>query len=927
MRQNTKEIQQWIRKNPFTYLFLLSILIWLVPEKESLNIKNAEPTTPLPQHMMELGGSEDPSARNRWQWLMTRNPATQQIPARMHEKELAYSHRKFKNLNGRQANSWESAGPNNVGGRTRALAVDFNNENIWLAGGVSGGVWRSTNAGQSWVKTTAPQQLQSVTCIWQDITDASGNTWYYGTGELTGNSARGGNAPYRGDGMFKSTDNGLSWQPLASTQTNTPQNFDSHFNYIYTITQSSATGYLYIATIGGVFVSTDSGNSFQAVLNPPRDSENNQYLAAYSTVHCAANGVLYAALSPVFTAEQNFDSRFYTSQNGTNWTSITPSALGTFGRVVIDSPESNPNSAYFFVHRGEQPLLLKFENNSIINLTQNLPEAGDGPQQLDLQGGYNMIIKLHPTAATIFIGGTNLYRSVSGFATADAEHIGGYVKTSGAGIYENHHPDQHELLFLDSDPAIAISAHDGGLSQTNNIFQAEVSWQEKNNLYRTSQFYTVGLDESQVNELLLGGLQDNGTQANFMNGTNWQRVLGGDGGYTHVAYKGAFIYISFQNSQIYRLQLNNDLNITNFARVDPAGAGQIEGQEYLFVNPYVFDAQAPNRMYLAGGDRIWRNLNVSQIPNGSQEPAVTNWQALNQTAVSEGSISALALSRLKPENKLYYGTTQGRLFKVEEANVSAITTEITSSLFPEEGYIAHIEVNPVNGNELVVAFSNYEVQSIFRSVDGGQSFEHVSGNLEENEDGSGSGPSIRHVEIIPTLSGSDTTYLYLAGTSTGLYSSTELSPNTTWQQEGTQTIGRIVVPHMQYRSLDGKLAIATHGNGVYTTQIDNTLPLSFNLEGSALEFNSVYPNPYSISKNQPLVLRYTLPQTDLVRIRIYSSTGKLLSQPLLNRQIAGENELYLYPEYLTKGGLKPGVYIIRLDYGKGSSSQKVLIQP
>ena len=119
---------------------------------------------------------------------------------------------------------WKKRGPYNVGGRTRALAVDISDENVLLAGGVSGGMWRSTDGGQNWSKTTKPEQLHSVTTIAQDLRTGKNSIWYYGTGEYTGNSAIGGgnNAYFSGDGIFKSTDGGENWKEISGGSSGFP---------------------------------------------------------------------------------------------------------------------------------------------------------------------------------------------------------------------------------------------------------------------------------------------------------------------------------------------------------------------------------------------------------------------------------------------------------------------------------------------------------------------------------------------------------------------------------------------------------------------------------------------------------------------------------------------------------------------------------
>src|SRR5512140_359403 len=123
------------------------------------------------------GNGEDPGARAHYEWLRLHDPATGVIPQGIRDRELAFATRlpvraevlaKGATGSGLAATTWSKRGPTNVGGRTRALGVDITNANVILAGGVSGGMWRSANGGSSWTQSTTPAQLHSVTCLSQD---------------------------------------------------------------------------------------------------------------------------------------------------------------------------------------------------------------------------------------------------------------------------------------------------------------------------------------------------------------------------------------------------------------------------------------------------------------------------------------------------------------------------------------------------------------------------------------------------------------------------------------------------------------------------------------------------------------------------------------------------------------------------------------
>ena len=114
--------------------------------------------------------------------------------------------------------------------------------------------------------------------------------------------------------------------------------------------------------------------------------------------------------------------------------------------------------------------------------------------------------------------------------------------------------------------------------------------------------------------------------------------------------------------------------------------------------------------------------------------------------------------------------------------------------------------------------SNYGIKSIWLTEDGGQSFSSISGNLEENNDGSGNGPSVRWITSIGNNEG------YLVGTSTGLYSTTKLNgDNTIWSREtinlNNDKLEDVLVIQVKSRK-DGMTAIATHGNGIFNTYFE-----------------------------------------------------------------------------------------------------------
>lgn len=804
---------------------------------------------------------ENLQGRLEYEYMMLHDPATGKIPNNIRALELEYA--KSLPIAGQtppgskletvKSTNWTSVGPYNIGGRTRALAVDVSNQNIILAGGVSGGMWRSTDGGQSWNKTTTPGQLQSVSCIAQDTRPGHTNVFYYGTGEYYGNSASGSaiTSSYNGNGIFKSTDDGQSWFPLPSTEVNSPQVFVSNFQYIWNIATDSvdqSEDVVYAATFGAIEKSTDGGTTWTMILGDGRSGD-------FTDVNVASSGAVYATLSS--DAGQYAGIWRSTSGNKGTFVNITPSGWPTvYRRIVLDSAPSDPNLVYFLAETpggglvqsvgsgGEAGCSLWIYTYGAASPWQdrssNIPALGGQRGNFDPQNSYDLLIKVKPDDPNfVVIGGTNLYRSTDGFAIPirQSDWIGGYNSYYNDTFkYPNQHSDEHAFVFMPSDPSAVISGNDGGVDETYDVTAPTVIWTSLNNGYLTTQFYSVAMDEESAGgSILIGGMQDNGSA--FFNSSNtkapWYKVYGGDGTFTAIANNKTFYYTGIQDGGLMRTQMDPQGNISWQVEVDPKGA-----DNYLFVSPYALDPNNSNIMYDAAGDTLWRNGNLSQIPDTSQSPTPVNWRVMSNASASGEAVTAVSVSKV-PANVLYFGTEHGKVFRVDSANTGdpAPVDISTNKGLPTNAFVSCLAVDPNNADNVMLVYSNYEVISLFYTTDAGNTWTDVAGNLEQYQNGSGDGPSCRWATILNY--GGTTTY-YVA-TSTGLYSTTQLNGTSTiWVQEGENSIGNIVCDMVVSRETDGKVVVATHGNGIYTNAPPN------NSGSYLLGYDGYYPPVDSI---------------------------------------------------------------------------------
>lgn len=609
---------------------------------------------------------EAKKARSEYFENLYRDPETGVIPAGAGIFDLEIAKEIDQNAPARKSNvtlSWDHAGPNNVGGRTRALAADKDNPDVLLAGAVAGGIWKSEDSGQSWRQVANTNLLPGITSIAQDPRPGFRNNWYAVGGEHDGSSTpfSSTSGAHYNTGYLESNDGGESWtyKDMFLLGQGVGSSFRwTRFGLNSRVVVHPSTGQLFIATNGfGVHRTGGQARILQETLE-------SQLFPRYSDVNVNPNGVLIQYISGLSAGNADYTPGFFVSwDNGRFWNPIEIPGFDASDkrRAVIEFSHSNPNLAYALIQdaNGEldsgvdEVILYRFTLDpanlsvSAQDVSTFLPDqiaANDedlGRLAFNVQGNYNIALAIHPANPNmVFIGLTNLYRvrninanvNISNNTALKDVVIGGYGIDSF--FYNNQHPDHHLMIFPDPEnrPDYMIAANDGGVYSTTNVQKAgEVDWSDLNFGYNVTQFYHASIPPREGQNQFSAGAQDNGTPFVLIDHSSLASqslgdVSSGDGSFSYIGPD--FIYTSSQNGRLLRYSLEqgptvDGINFGGFSYPSEfdgflANSTNNPGDEgRSFIHPFAVDRANHNVMYYPAGStagagyQIFRNTQIT----------------------------------------------------------------------------------------------------------------------------------------------------------------------------------------------------------------------------------------------------------------------------------------------------------------------------
>ncbi|MCK9219374.1 MAG: PKD domain-containing protein [Bacteroidales bacterium] len=556
-------------------------------------------------------------------------------------------------------------------GRLNVVAFHPSDPNKFYAGSPSGGLWQTTDGGNTWVTYTDTLATLGVSAIVVDYTNP--NKILIGTGDRDA-----GDAP--GLGIFKSLDGGITWTPSQTGMGNVT---------VCRIIQHPTNSQIYIAaTTSGIYRSTDGGTNwvqtktggFKDILFKPNDPN-----------------FIYAVAGADF---------YRSTDNGLSFVKIT-SGLTSGQRAVIAVTPANPAYVYFLQSNngsGFQGLFRSTNSGLTFSTQSTTPNILNYDCSSNATGGqawYDLALAADPNnAEIIFVGGINVQKSINGGVTWTVSSH--WVGSCGAAEV---HADCHFLTFSPVNAKL-YACNDGGLWVSPN---SGITWNDLTVGMTIGQIYKIGQSQT-VRDEIINGFQDNGTYT--LTPTGWVATGGGDGMECAVDYSNAaYTYHTIYYGDIYRkYNLNNEVHI--------AGNG-IKGitESGAWVTPFCLGEGNSKRMFI-GYKNIWRTEDVTL--NSFTWTKISD----NLAGTNTSDMSVIENSPANP-NILYAARSDNRLFRSDNCLDNVPTWVDLTSYLPTSGTPTDVEAHPTDQNIVYMTLGT----KVYKSVNKGLAWINITGNL------------------------------------------------------------------------------------------------------------------------------------------------------------------------------------------------------
>ncbi|MBC8321782.1 MAG: T9SS type A sorting domain-containing protein [Bacteroidetes bacterium] len=884
--------------------------------------------------------------------------------------------------------SWRQLGPDNFGGRTRAIMFDNQDAEAktLYAAGVSGGIWKSDNLGISWQKINSESYNLNVSCMKQD---ASG-TIYAGTGEsfgaqtFSGLSEMGYTGGFMGQGIFKSTD-GDNFSVIAST---VPEfnNDNSDWAFVNELAVDLNNGRLYAATNFGLKYSNDGGVSWAVA----KDTAGTELNMNSVDVQVASDGAVVACI----------DNFCYISPSGAV-DAFVPRSTGdsislpssNVSRIEFAFAPSDPNVLYASVVKNNGNVYNMYRSdNKGLTWRIILPGTNAVPifniSTSNGMGVYDNALTVYPEDPDkILLGGINAWEGRKILETG----LFSWVNISSQFYLPVYHhtyvfrPGSNNTFFVGTDGGVAIGTVSGG----NYVFE------ESNRSYFTTQFYNIG--PSGLENYVVGGAQGNGTILITGNGNTTKQgrqIGGGNGGACVVSLINKDVLVAsasganmarsedagvnYSTQFVGGLDLDTDFFNTpmalweNFnnpnsrdslwyhAKVEIPGGTKIKvrsnnsGQPFYYTTPIDVIMQpgdsilvqdvVSSRYFIASSDIVYMT-NELHLFNKTPE-----WFEISNNSVGfVGSSQCISYS--SDANHIFVGTREGKLFRIsnlalaynyDRADVNSteciVSTQeipiyIPGTTDPISQVITSIAIDPDNPANVMITLGNYGndyyVLYSDNALDEVPVFNSRQGNL----------PQMPVYSSVIEMSDTD---IGIVGTENGIFVTENIrAESPVWMQQDS-LMGSVQVFQLQQQmvSKTPDEVILINGNDTIIISYpgtDNYGVIYAATFGRGLFRCNIFERPVGLEEiyddqySEVMELKiYPNPVIDFATIKLEAFSNS--NADIFVYDLAGRRALYV-THVVKKGinninldlsGLKSGTYVIQVVIGSNIYSQKFI---
>lgn len=700
------------------------------------------------------------------------------IPAR------PFSNLKFRNL-----------GPAVAGGRVSAVAGIPGDPAVYYVGAAAGGVFKTTDGGDTWQAIFAKQGSASIGAI--ALAPSNPNYVWVGTGE---SNIR--NDVIDGDGVYFSPDAGHTWKFMGlggagqiSRIVVDPSNPD--------VVLVAALGHAWAPNEDrGVFRTVDGGKTWKKTLFVDAGTGASDLVMAPGNPKVLYAGMWEARRYPWTMVNGGPTGGIYRSTDGgETWTKLQKGLpSGDLGRIALAVASSNPNHVY---------ALIATKGNLLWQSTDrgdSWTEVSDN-HALDVRPFYFSRFMVSPSDENkLYFLSFYLMESDDGGKTAHA-------------IDRGVHVDHHAMWIDPKNPKRIIQGNDGGAYVSLNAGKTR---RFLDNL-PIEQFYQVAVGSAQP-FTVCGGLQDNsawcGVSSDYgrhgVTAATWYTAVGGDGEYAVPAPSDPnIIYADSQEGYIERLDKMTHVSRSIRPTLEAAERSKPADLKYRFnwTSPIAVSPSDSNLVYLganvvfksADGGNSWSVISPDLTRNDKSKQNVAGEPVHHDISSAENydTILSITISPVDPR-VIWVGTDDGLVQVTRDGGKS--WTNVTANIAgaPAWARVYQIGVSPFDPSEAYVSFDAHMLDDrrpyVYKTDDYGKTWQNISGGLPANA-------PVYVVREDPNQRG-----LLVAGTDTGLFYSTDTGGHWSPLKANFPTVP---VFDLKFVKQPRDLVVATHGRGIF----------------------------------------------------------------------------------------------------------------